>query len=153
MTYYLIKPNKDLQKLLEQNPHISGLSSSLYKEEDVGRSALSFNETIETKKLVFLAELYSYTLILLKQENLVGFSKARQLDTYSFIKNILGEAPYSRETFDRWWTIERISHISDYYDQLKGLSTEVMQLVEEINDDRLKAWWHDIIARKNNNTL
>jgi hypothetical protein len=140
--YYLVRPNSDLQALLAQNPRISILPTILFAEER-GRPILTVDESIEIRKLFYIASLYNH-MRSLKDPILEGLNhlitpEERDLQS-QFYQKILGEPPYNRQLFDRWWTIEEIYHMSSYNETFKLLPLDALEVLEETESPRLAAW-------------
>jgi hypothetical protein len=147
MPYYVIKPNADLQALLTQSPQMS-LPPRLLKV-DSAPSGLSDQEAIEIHKLFHLAGMSDYLSILADPDELGGAAdNEKRLRKYQFMKTLLGDPPYTRALFDRWWTIEKINAMTLYDEALKRLPLTALEPLEENASDGIAAWLDRTIDSK-----
>lgn len=138
--HLLIKPNADLQAHLAQNPHISMPPELIYVEEQ-GQPLLRFSDGIESRKLFYMARLYEHIQHLGHSEKLRGLmTEEEQQREYQFYHDLLGNPPYTRRHFDRWWTIERIALHINYKERFESLPIEALEALEEPDSERLRSW-------------
>jgi hypothetical protein len=151
MAYYVIRPNIDLKALLKQHPYMS-LPAEIVKVEEAGKSRLSYLENIEFHKLFHLASMDDY-LRILADRDADFLSEEERLRKYHFMKNLLGDPPYSRSLFDRWWTIEKINLMKDYVKALKNLPISSLEALEEIESSPIASLLEWIIQLKKEGDL
>jgi hypothetical protein len=138
--YILIKPNDAMQALLAQHRYIS-MPAEIFHVQQHGRPILSIPDTIESYKLFFLAQMYDYMQMYKNATELHGIMTGEEdLRKYQFFRTLLGEPPYTRQLFDRWWTIERIIMESSYDKRLDKLPLSAFEVLEETESLSLADW-------------
>jgi hypothetical protein len=146
MPYYLIKPNANLQTVLKLHPEMS-LPPRLLKADEI--KGLSAEEQMESQKLFHLAGMADYTHILSTSDDLYSAAdNEKRHRKYLVMTSLLGEPPYTRAVFDRWWTIERVNALLLYEDVMKRLPMSALEQIAESNSEALAAWLGEMVERK-----
>lgn len=149
MPYYLIKPNANLQTVLKLHPEMS-LPPRLLKVDDI--KGLSTEEQMQSQKLFHLAGMADYVQILSDPDDLYSAAdNETRHRKYLVMKSILGDPPYTRTVFDRWWTIERMNAMLLFEDALKRLPTAALEKIAESDSEALAAWLGGVIEGKRQN--
>jgi hypothetical protein len=144
MAYFVVRPKAELDVLLQQNPAVLAqtLTKIFYIQE-----ASQFWYGDQVPKLLYLAHLHHYMQLVLQGQHQDIFNRLddRRVE---ILQNLLGEPPYTRQLFDRWWILERLSVIADYRNSLKQLPLASLEALEETELKHVAQWLQDGIERK-----
>ena len=146
MAYFVVRPKAELDVLLQQNPAILAqtLTKIFYIEE---RRQGWYGD--EVPKLLYLAELHHYIHLVLQnpQHDTQLRLHHRRVE---ILENLLGDPPFTRQLFDRWWIVERLPVISHYENSLKQLPLASLEALEETELKYLAQWLQQGIEEKKN---
>jgi hypothetical protein len=139
--YYIVRPNDKLLQLLSSKGNIAFHLTvpKLWTIELIGRTFISSLENPLELKLLFVAEIKSTW---------------RKSDSEAFLQLLheLLPPPLGIETFDTWWTIERIQGASTSAGwAARHIEMDVLTSLSKTGNEVCDGWLEELISKRLNN--
>jgi hypothetical protein len=115
--FYIVRPTATLLQKLGTCSFETALTLGypvMWSRAEADRTAWTRNDYKEQIKLLFLAELAS------------DYDGTTYLDLQQVLDELLGTPPWTVDTFDRWWQLERIEYDGDIAVIQNTLKTEFL---------------------------
>jgi hypothetical protein len=133
-SFYFIRPAQTLKdRLRGSDPDIAELMSEphLWTKREGGLTIDTEEDYIAQVKVLFLINLWS--------EYVIGAGEDKSLKL--FLEEIMGPPPFTKELFDRWWTVERFEGYDESFEEIaERLGAEHMHLAAK-SDLPLVEYW------------
>lgn len=146
--YYLIRPSPQLLRRLQQEGEDAVAllgEASLWEKVETGNPSIPFSDWL----LLRVAQVKLLFMLNLKADYLDdGHSEGDRSRFAYFLGELLGLPTLRVETFDRWWSVERIDSLGAKYEQVESSFTAEQLACLEVPQISSADLWLDALRKQ-----